>query len=93
MEIKIEHFPGKYANFNINLHADEDPEAFLSIKGCSIMQGKDGPFVSYPAKKNEQTGKYWKHVWCNYKFNAAVIKKAGESAPKQEKKKEHSMDF
>ena len=93
MHITIEHFEGKYPSFNINLHADEDSEAFLSIKGCSIKDGEKGPFISYPAKKNEQTGKYWRHVWSNDKFSQAVIKKAQASAPKAEKPKAKYMEF
>ena len=43
-------------NFNIDL-SNKGKEAFLSIKGCRLVNGQDGPFVSYPAKKNESTGK------------------------------------
>ncbi len=54
--------------FNVEIAAKEGAEAFLSIRGCRIVSGKDGEFVSYPAQKNESTGKWWNHVWANDKF-------------------------
>lgn len=82
MHITIEHFSGKYPSFNINLHSQEGQEAFLSIKGCRIVDGSKGPFISYPATKNESTGKYWNHAYGSENFNAAVLKKAQAQAPK-----------
>ena len=83
MEISIEHFDGKYPQFNINLHSSLGAEPFLSIKGCRIVEGKNGPFVSYPATKNEKTGKYWNHVYGGEKFNEAVLAKATQSQAKR----------
>lgn len=71
-------------NFNVELSSKEGVEAFLSIKGCRLIDGQKGPFVSYPARKNEQTGKWWSHVWGSDKFNAVVLSKAQESMPKQQ---------
>lgn len=65
--------------FNVNLSSKEGAEAFLSIKGCRIVQGSKGPFVSYPATKNSNTGKWWNHVWGSEKFNAVVLEKAQAS--------------
>jgi DNA-binding cell septation regulator SpoVG len=65
--------------FNIDLSSKAGVEAFLSIKGCRIAQGNDGPFVSYPATKNASTGKWWRHAWGSDGFNAAVLKKAQAS--------------
>lgn len=70
-------------NFNVDIASAAGKEAFLSIKGCRIVDGQKGPFVSYPAKKNEQTGKWWNHVWASEQFNAVVLSKALESQPKQ----------
>lgn len=63
--------------FNINLHGAPGADPFLSIKGCRIVNGQNGPFISYPSRKMEN-GKYWQHVYGGEKFNAAVLKKAQE---------------
>ena len=81
MEIIVEHFDGKYPSFNIGLASGPNVEPFLSIKGCRIVDGSKGPFVSYPARKDDKTGKYWNHVWGSEKFNAAVLQKAQASQP------------
>lgn len=81
MQITIEHFSGQYPSFNINLHSKPGSEAFLSVKGCKIVNGQNGPFVSYPSRKNEQTGKYWNHAWGSEAFNAEVLRLAQEGAP------------
>jgi hypothetical protein len=66
--------------FNVNIASAAGREAFLSIKGCRIVQGNDGPFVSYPATRNTSTDKWWRHVWASDKFSAIVLEKA--QAPK-----------
>jgi len=78
MEILIEHFDGKYPSFNVSLASKPGVEPFLQIKGCRIVDGQKGPFISYPARKDEKSGKYWNHVWGSEKFNAAVLEKAME---------------
>jgi len=78
MHITIEHHNDQ---FNVNLSSKEGSEAFLSIKGCRIVDGQKGQFVSYPARKKDD-GKWWNHVWAGDKFNAAVISKFNESKPK-----------
>ena len=75
MEIKIEHFDGQYPSFNIMLHNGQNAEPFLVIKGCKIIEGQNGPFISYPARKQDN-GKYWNHVYGSDRFNEAVIQKA-----------------
>lgn len=67
-------------NFNVNLASKEGAEAFLSIKGCRIVDGTKGAFVSYPAKKLE-SGKYWNHCWGSERFNAVVLEKALATRP------------
>ena len=47
MHITIEHFSGQYPSFNINLHSKPGSEAFLSVKGCKIVNGQNGAFLSY----------------------------------------------
>jgi hypothetical protein len=67
--------------FNVELASKEGAEAFLSIRGCRIVDGTKGPFVSYPATKNATTGKWWQHAWASDKFNAAVLEKAMATRP------------
>jgi DNA-binding cell septation regulator SpoVG len=83
MEITIKHFDGQYPSFNIMLHANAGAEPFLEIKGCRIVSGQKGDFISYPARKDEKTGKYWNHVYGGEKFNAAVLAKAKQAAPQR----------
>lgn len=75
MKVTIQHFDGKYPSFNIMVHAVEGADPFITIRGCRIVEGKNGPFVSYPATKNDQ-GKYWNHVVGGEKFNEYVIKES-----------------
>jgi DNA-binding cell septation regulator SpoVG len=83
MEITIKHFEGQYPSFNIMLHSAAGSEPFLEIKGCKIVSGANGDFISYPSRKQEN-GKYWNHVYGGEKFNAAVLAKAQKTAPRQE---------
>lgn len=78
--------------FNVNLSSKEGAEAFLSIKGCRVVQGNDGEFLSYPATKNQKTGKYWKHVYGSDKFNAAVLEKYHASRPQQRRQSRDDDD-
>jgi hypothetical protein len=82
MHISIEHFPGKYPQFNVSLHSAEGKEPFITIKGCRIVDGSKGRFISWPATKNESTGKYWSHVFASEGFAAAVMQEAEKEAPK-----------
>jgi hypothetical protein len=69
--------------FNINLSSKPGAEAFLSIKGCRLVDGDQGQFIGYPATKNANTGKWWRHAWGSDKFNAAVLEKVLASQPRQ----------
>ena len=90
MKILIEHFSGNHPSFNINLHGVEGAEPFLTIKGCRIVEGTNGPFVSYPATKNENTGKWWGHVYGGDKFNAEVFRLATQQqAPRPRQAPSH----
>jgi DNA-binding cell septation regulator SpoVG len=77
MEVTIKPWEG--GKFDVMVASKEGAEPFLTIKSCRIVSGKNGDFVSYPATKNEKTGKYWNHVYCNDKFNAVVLSKAHEA--------------
>jgi DNA-binding cell septation regulator SpoVG len=83
MDIRIEHFAGDKPQFNVALASAPGKEPFLTVKGCRIVDGSKGPFVSWPATKNQSTGKYWNHVWASEAFAAAVLAKAQESQPRQ----------
>jgi hypothetical protein len=69
--------------FNINLASKPGVEAFISIKGCRLVDGNDGQFIGYPATKNTNTNKWWRHVWGSDKFNAAVLEKVLATQPRQ----------
>jgi DNA-binding cell septation regulator SpoVG len=81
MEISVKWFDGQYPSFNLILASAPDKEPFLEIKGCKIVDGKNGPFVSYPSRKLDG-GKYWNHCYGSEAFNAVVLSKAQESMPK-----------
>ena len=73
--------------FNINLHSAEGKDAFLSIKGCRLIESEKGAFIGFPARKNEKTEKWWNHVWANEGFQDAVIALVKKAQPKNEPKK------
>jgi DNA-binding cell septation regulator SpoVG len=81
MKITVER---RERDFNVNLHSKEGAEAFLTIKGCRVVEGQKGPFVSWPAKKLD-SGKYWNHCWGSDAFNQAVLEAYNAGAPKAAK--------
>ncbi len=80
MKISIEHFPGKYPQFNVSLSSAEGKEPFIVIKGCRIVDGSKGQFVSWPATKKDD-GKYWNHVYASEGFAKAVLDEALKAQP------------
>ena len=84
MKITVEWFDGDKPQFNVSLASGEGKQAFMTVKGCRIIDGTKGQFISWPAKKNEATGKYWNHVYCSEQFNSAVLEEAIKSKPKQD---------
>ena len=83
MHIAIEHHGDQ---FKVQLSAKAGEDHFLAIKGCRIIDGTNGKFVSFPARKMD-SGKYWTHVWANDKFQAAILKAHAASAEKPAAKK------
>lgn len=77
--------------FNVNLSSKEGRDAFLSIKGCRIVSGAKGDFVSYPARKQDN-GKWWNHVWGSEEFNRAVLEKAQQAAPRSAPRRRQDDD-
>jgi len=69
--------------FNVQLSRAAGEDHFLAIKGCRIVEGKDGPFVSFPARKQDN-GNWWNHVWASEGFQAAILK-AHKEAAKEDK--------
>jgi DNA-binding cell septation regulator SpoVG len=81
MKIVIEHH---HDQFNVTLASKEGAQPFLTIRGCRIVDGSKGRFVSWPARKLDN-GKYWNHVYASDAFVDAVIRAYDESAPKPRK--------
>lgn len=84
MKITVTWFPGSHPSFNLGLHTTSDSEEFLSVKGCKIVEGKDGPFVSYPYTKKPD-GNYWRHAYGSKAFNEVVLKEALKDRPATQK--------
>ena len=77
MKITIEHHGER---FNVALsNGDKDP--FLVIKGCRVIQGAKGPFVSGPAEKKKTGDGWWNHTFMSPEFQAAVIEACYSDAP------------
>ena len=75
MDIRIKWFEGERPQFNVQLASAPGKEEFLTIKGCRIVEGSNGPFISWPATKGNND-KYWNHVWASDAFAEAVLAKA-----------------
>ena len=78
MNISVDWHQGKFPSFNLSLSSKEGAEPFFVVKGCRIVSGAKGEFVSYPSRKQDD-GKYWNHCWGSDKFNAVVLSKALEA--------------
>ena len=53
MEVKVEWKEGKYPSFNVMISSQPGKDPFITIRGCKIIQGQKGEFVSYPARKQD----------------------------------------
>jgi DNA-binding cell septation regulator SpoVG len=80
MELRCIWQEGTYPSFNLELASKDGAEAFLVVKGCRIVSGQKGDFVSGPATKGN-TGKYWNHTYFGPKFSDAVLEKALATKP------------
>ena len=81
MIIGIEHHDNQ---FNVTLSSKAGVQPFLTIKGCRVVNGRNGDFVSWPAKKLD-SGKYWTHVYASEAFAAAVLDEYNKTAKKPAK--------
>lgn len=77
--------------FNVLL-SNGDKEPFLTVKGCRIVNGSKGDFVSWPATKNQSTGKYWNHCYASDGFAAAVLAEAQKTQPREPVRGKQSRD-
>ena len=80
MQVNVEWKEGKYPSFNVMISSQPGKDPFMTIRGCKIIQGQKGEFVSYPARKQED-GKYFNYVYCSDVFNRIVLEKANASKP------------
>ena len=73
---------GQWTFYNVSLASSEGKEPFMTIKDVRIIEGSKGPFLSFPARKDD-AGKFWPHVWANDQFQSAVIAEARKAAPQR----------
>lgn len=92
MEVTTEWKPGKYPSFNVMIASQPGKEPFMTIRGCKIIAGQKGEFISYPARKTED-GKYFNYVYCSDNFNKIVLEKAKASLPQTAAKNDGFDDF
>lgn len=78
MKIVIEH---RERDFNVGLTSKEGAEPFLIVRGCRVMDGSKGRFVSWPSRKTE-SGKWWSHCYSSDAFTQAVLKEYDATLPK-----------
>ena len=83
MKLSIKWFDGKYPQFNLMIASQEGKDPFIEVKGCRIVSGSDGEFVSGPSTKGA-TGKYWNHIFMSKEFSEVVLRLAKATQPKQE---------
>ena len=81
MKITCQWFDGERPQFNVLLASKDGAEPFMTIKGCRIVDGSKGAFVSWPATKNQSTGKYWNHVYANALFGSHILELAKKDQP------------
>lgn len=81
MKITIERFEGS-DRFNVCIASKEGNEPFITIKGCKLMSGRKGEFISWPAWKNKNDE--WKsHIYASPAFQEAVVEAVKASEPKK----------
>lgn len=89
MHIGIEHHD---KSFNIALASKEGNEPFMVLKGCRIVDGSKGRFISVPSKKLD-SGKYWTHAYISEQFQVAVLKAYDDSTPKPRRTDDSDIPF
>lgn len=95
LQVEVEHKDGKYPSFNLILRTGVGKDPFMIVRGCRIVQGQNGEFISYPSRKQDD-GKYWNHVYGSKEFNDIVLSaanKAQKAAPAPAKQSTASGPF
>lgn len=85
MHITIEHYRDQ---FNVSLSSAQGKEPFVTIKGCRVMSGNKGRWISFPAKKLD-SGKWWNHVYASDGFQEAILQ-AMDAQPEQRDTRTHA---
>lgn len=67
-------------SFDVALTTRTDEDPFLIVRGCRVMDGSKGRFISWPAKKLD-SGKWWNHVRSSDAFTEAVLRELDASEP------------
>lgn len=80
MHIEIEWKDGKFPKFNVSMHKAAGAEPFFVVKGCRIVQGRNGEFVSWPAEKGGD-GKWYSHCYASEPFATHVLTLAKAALP------------
>ena len=80
LQVEVEHKDGKYPSFNLILRTGPGKDPFMIIRGCRIVNGANGDFISYPSRKQDD-GKYWNHVYGSKEFNDIVMSAANHAPP------------
>lgn len=76
MEVNVKWIESTYPSFNVMVSSQKGVEPFITIKSCSIKEKDGREFISYPAKKPENGGKWFNYIYANDKFNSVVMEKA-----------------
>lgn len=78
LQVEVKLHDGKYPSFDVMLSSAPGKDPFITIKGCRVINGQKGEFVSYPSRKQDD-GKYWNHVYATYDFNQMVLEKVKQA--------------
>lgn len=78
-------------DFNVTLTTPGGKEPFLTIKGCRIVKGQDGDFVSWPAKKLD-SGKWFNYVYASRPFGEVVLREYTKAQAQQGRKADVPAD-
>jgi DNA-binding cell septation regulator SpoVG len=81
LQVEVEHKDGKYPSFNLILRTGPGKDPFMIVRGCRIVNGANGDFISYPSRKQDD-GKYWNHVYGSKEFNDIVMSAANHATAK-----------
>jgi DNA-binding cell septation regulator SpoVG len=68
--------------FNVCLSSAAGKEPFLVVKGCRVVDGSKGRFISWPARKKDDGG-WWNHVYASEGFQAAILAELDKGQPKR----------